>query len=203
MMNERDRMTTGNLRDLLPGGTLRLLTHFILHPEDKLHFRALQQRTGLGTGSLQRELARLMGLGLIVRTGEEGRVYYEPLWSHPSWKALRTLLREHADPADVLRDALRGVEGIKLAFLYGSTVRGDTRPDSDLDVFIVEEGMPLYAIGRATAEAQSLLDREIDLCSYTPAKLARNLERGSSFLEDALSGPKTWLIGSADLLPAL
>lgn len=194
-------MSTSNLQNLLPGGLLRLISHFILHPEDKLHFRALKQRTGLGTGSLQRELARLQGLGLISRTEQEGRVYFDPIWSHPSWKAFRTLLREHADPADILRDALGNVAGIKLAFLYGSTVRGDTRPDSDLDVFIVEEGMPLHAIGRATTEAQSLLDREIDLKCYTPAKLAQRLERGSSFLDDALSGPKTWLIGSEALLP--
>jgi predicted nucleotidyltransferase len=196
-------MSTNNLQNVLPGGMLRLVSHFILHPEDRLHFRALKQRTGLGTGSLQRELARLLSLGLLSRTEQDGRVFYEPVWSHPSWTAFRILLREHANPADVLRDALSGVAGIKLAFLYGSTVRGDTRPDSDLDVFIVEEGMPLRAIGRATSEAQSLLDREIDLRCYTPARLAQKLERGSSFLDDALSGPKTWLIGSEDLLPTV
>lgn len=187
---------------LIPGGMLRLVMYFVLHPEDRLHFRALKERLGLGTGALQRELARLERLGLIARTDEQGRVFYTPITEHPSWRAFRTLLREHADPMEVLREALGGVTGIKAAFVYGSTVRGDTRPDSDIDLFIVEEGMPLHEIGRATAEAQSLLDREIDLRCYTPSKLAKGLEQGSSFLDDALSGPKTWLIGSEDLLPA-
>jgi predicted nucleotidyltransferase len=187
---------------LIPGGMLRLVMYFVLHPEDRLHFRALKERLGLGTGALQRELARLERLGLIARTDEQGRVFYTPITEHPSWRAFRTLLREHADPMDVLRDALSGVTGIKAAFVYGSTVRGDTRPDSDIDLFIVEEGMPLHEIGRATTEAQSLLDREIDLRCYTPSKLAKGLEQGSSFLDDVLSGPKTWLIGSEDLLPA-
>lgn len=195
-------MANGTLGELLPRGTIRLLTHLVLHPEDALHFRALKQRTGLGTGSLQRELARLESLGLVSRTEQGGKVFYTALWDHPSWRAIRTLLREHADPVDVLRDALGSVQGIKLAFLYGSTVRGDTRPDSDLDVFIVEDGMPLESIGRATTEAQSLLDRIVDLRCYTPSKLVQRLERGSAFLTDVLSGPKTWLIGSADLLPA-
>lgn len=193
-------MTTGNLRDLLPGGMLRLVMHFILHPEDRLHFRALKQRTGLGTGSLQRELARLEGVGLLTRTDEGGRVYYTPHLTHPSWRAFRTLLKEHADPMDVLRDALSGVHGIKGAFVYGSTVRGDTRPDSDIDLFIIEEGMPLHEIGRATSEAQSLLDREIDLRSYTPLKLSQKMEKPSGYLRDVLSGPKVWIIGSDNLL---
>jgi predicted nucleotidyltransferase len=194
--------TTGTIRDLLPGGTLKLVMHLVLHPDDRLHFRALKQRTGLGTGSLQRELARLEGLGLIMRAAEGGKVFYEPLWERDSWRAFRTLLREHADPIEVVRDALIGVSGIKAAFVYGSTVRGDTRPDSDIDLFIVEEEMPLHEIGRAATEAESLLDRLIDISAHTPASLRQKLERGSGYLRDVLAGPKAWLIGSEDLLPA-
>jgi predicted nucleotidyltransferase len=86
--------------------------------------------------------------------------------------------------------------------VYGSTVRGDTRPDSDIDVFILEEDMPLHEIGRATSEAMSLLDREIDLRWYDQETLSRRLERGNGFLRRVLGGPKAWLIGSEDLLPA-
>jgi len=195
-------MRSVSLRDLFAGGTLRLLTHFVLHPEQRLHFRALKDRLGMGTGALQREIMRLEGLGLVWREARNGRVYYEVVADHPSWGAFRTLLREHADLTDVLRDALSGISGIKAAFVYGSTVRGDARPDSDIDIFIVEEGMALSEIGRVTAEAQSLLDRTIDLRSYTPEALSRKMQRGSGFLRRILGEPKAWLIGSEDLLPA-
>lgn len=192
----------GDLRELLAGGTFRVLLHFLLHPERRLHFRALQEQTGLGTGALQRELARFEALGLVTRTEEGGRVYYQPAADHPSWDAFRTLVRQHADPAEVVRAALRGVPGIQAAFVFGSTVRGTARDDSDVDVLIVEEGMPLAAIGRATSAAQSLLQRVIDIKRYTPASLAERLARGSRFLREALDGPKTWLMGSEDALAA-
>lgn len=196
-------MSEVTIGQLFTAGTLRLLMYFLLHPEDKLHFRALKERLGMGTGALQRELARLETLGLVFRLEEMGKVYYLPNLHHPSWTAFRILLREHADPMDVLRDALRDVPGIRLAFVYGSTVRGNARPDSDIDIFIVEEGMPLEQIGLAATEVESLLDRRLDLRCYTPALLTERMERGSGFLRDALSGPKAWLIGSENLLPTV
>jgi predicted nucleotidyltransferase len=193
-------MSAPRSQNLLPGSTFRLLTHFLLHPERKLHFRALREHTGLGTGSLQRELARLEGLGLIRRMDRGGKAYYAPVLEHPSWGAFRTLVREHGDPADVLREALSEVEGIKAAFIFGSSVRGTARRDSDIDVFILEEDVPLASLGRATLEAQGLLERPLDVKRYTPATLARKLRKGGGFLKDALSGPKTWVIGSEDAL---
>ena len=190
----------GDLRELLAGGTFRVLLHFLLHPERRLHFRGLQEQTGLGTGALQREMARFEALGLVTRAEESERVYYQPEADHPSWGAFRTLVRQHAEPAEVVKAALRDVPGIQAAFVFGSSVRGTARDDSDVDVLIVEEVMPLAAIGHATTAAQALLQRAIDIKRYTPASLADRLHRGSRFLLDVLEGPKTWLIGSEDAL---
>jgi len=159
-------MKMANLRELLSGGTVRLLTHFLVRPDQRLHLRALQERTGMGTGALQRELRRFEALGLVRRAEEGGKVYFDPVHGHPSWTALRTLLREHGDPVEIVREVLRDVPGIRAAFVFGSTVRG-ARGGSDVDVLIVEEGMPTAAIGRAMIEAESLLNRPLDVQRFT------------------------------------
>ncbi|HEX5726718.1 MAG TPA: nucleotidyltransferase domain-containing protein [Longimicrobiaceae bacterium] len=107
-----------------------------------------------------------------------------------------------ADPVEILRETLNEVAGVKAAFVFGSTVNGDIRPDSDIDLFIVEEGLPLEAIGRALLDAQRLLDRPLDVRRYTPAVLAKRLGRNEGFLREVLSGPKTWVVGSEDALTA-
>lgn len=195
-------MKMGNLRDLLSGGTVRLLTHFLVRPDQRLHLRALRERTGMGTGALQRELRRFEALGLVRRVEEGGKVYFDPVPGHPSWTAFRTLLREHGDPVEVVREVLRDVPGIRAAFVFGSTVRGGAREGSDVDVLIVEEGMPTAAIGRAMIDAESLLNRPLDVQRFTPPALAEKLRRGSTFLRDVVTGPKAWLIGSEDVLLA-
>ena len=176
-----------DLREILAGGTFRVLIHFLLHPDRRLHFRGLQEHTGLGTGALQRELARFEALGVVAREEQQGRVYYQAVADHPSWGAFRTLVRQHADPAEVVREALRDVPGIQAAFVFGSTVRGGARADSDVDVLIVEEGMPLAAIGRAyrrgfpTPERWRSADVEWGLRSRLgdPARLRRRRGDGA------------------------
>lgn len=193
-------MSTATLHHLLPRGTVRLLTWLMVHPEQSLHFRALKQCTGLGTGALQRELVRLEGMGLITREARDGRVYVQVVREHPSWAALRELLRGHADPVDVVRDAFADVDGVKAAFVFGSTARGDAHADSDIDLVVVGDGVPLEQIGRATLNAERLLERPLDVRRYTTAALARKRADPSPFLREVLSGPKAWIIGGEEAL---
>jgi predicted nucleotidyltransferase len=189
------------IETLLPSGTVRLVTHFLLDPDTCLHVRALHKRTGLGMGALQRELTRLESLGLVRRTEEARRVYYAMQHDHPSWKALWTLVREHANPADVLRVALRDVEGIQGAFVFGSFARGNARPDSDVDLLIIEEAIPSGALSRATLSVESLLAKPLDIKRYTADALASKFRAGRAFVRDVIEGPKAWVIGSDTLLP--
>jgi predicted nucleotidyltransferase len=152
-------------------------------------------------GALQRELARFESLGLIRRTEDGGRVHFIPLIERPSWTALRTLIREHAVPAEVLRVALHDVEGVRAAFIFGSIARGDARADSDIDLLVVEDGIAPGSLSRATLPAESLLGRPLDIKRYTPATLAAKLKAGGAFIRDVVTGPKAWIVGSQSALP--
>ena len=81
-----------------------------------------------------------------------------------------------ATVADVLREALGGLDGIRAAFVFGSMVRGDTRPDSDVDVLVVDEEVSREVMGGALLEAESLLGREVGVKRYTPDALARKAD---------------------------
>jgi predicted nucleotidyltransferase len=196
-------MMTESPSALFPASTLRLVTHFLLHPEHRLHFRALQRHTELSVHSLQREVARLESLGLIRREVEGRNVFFVPVGDHPSWDALRTLVREHAHPAEVLRDALRDIAGIEAAFVFGSFARENPRPDSDVDLFVVSDDAAQRTLGEALLEAQVLLGRAVDMKRYTPSKLARRFRDNTAFVRDVLAGPKEWLVGDARSLEAM
>jgi predicted nucleotidyltransferase len=185
---------------LASGALARLVIDFAVHPEDASHGREIQRRTGLTPRSLQTELARLESLGVVRRRTDGRLVRYELDEGNPRWGALRSLVRELADPVDVVRNALADVPGIEVAFVFGSFARGDTREDSDVDVFIVDDGIPERQLARRTIDAEILLGREVNVVQMTRDELASRIDSRSSFIRSVFGRPKVWLMGSeADL----
>ncbi|MGV2103932.1 nucleotidyltransferase domain-containing protein [Rhizobium sp. 21-4511-3d] len=58
---------------------------------------------------------------------------------------------------------------VELAFLYGSVVRGDDRPDSDIDLVIVG-GLDVFDLATAIETIRNAISWEIDLTLYTPSE---------------------------------
>ena len=192
---------SGGLGGLLASPAFaRLVLHFALHEDEPEHVRSLQRHCGLSMSSLNRELRRLEERGLVERTERAGRVMYRAEEDHPGWKALRRLIRVFADPAEVVEAAIAGVDGIRAAFVFGSTARGDARDDSDIDVLVIGDLGPDSRLGHHAAEASMLLDRDVEIRTYTPEKLARQMAAGNAVLRRILEGPKRWIIGDDAVL---
>jgi predicted nucleotidyltransferase len=181
----------------------RLVLHFALHGHELSHVRGLQRRTGLSMSSLNRELRRLESRGLLERMDDGGRALYRAAENRPAWKTLRQLVRDFADPAEVVEEAIAGIEGIDAAFVFGSFARGDAGEHSDVDVLVVGDVEQDSALGRQAAEASVLLGRPVEVRAYTRDRLQRQLESGNAVLGRIFAGPKRWIVGDEDRLQAM
>lgn len=178
----------------------RLLAHFVARPESRLHVRALQRDTGIGKRSLQKELHRLVAMGLVRREHEGRRVVYVRAGYTAEWRAIERLVSAYGIPL-LLRAALAGVPGVEAAFIFGSLARGDARPDSDVDLLVYGNDIPQGAVSSALADAYFVLGRSVDLKLFDRKEFASWNDSRVSFLPDALAGPKVWLVGSEFVLP--
>lgn len=188
--------------------TARLIQYFVVHPENSVHGRHLQRVLGLGSASVQRDLERLVGIGALERTRDGRLVQFRPAPAAKVWEALRILVREGADAPDIIRDALSDVSGIDAAFVFGSTARGTARPDSDIDVFVVESPtLDRRALNAQLVYAGVALNRQVNTVRYSPLALAERLgdaqHTAHRFARELLEGPKRWVSGSADVLGPL
>jgi predicted nucleotidyltransferase len=102
--------------------------------------RELARRAGVSQPTTRDVLASLerQGLLLVVRALKRDSYRLNP--DHVLVPLVRDLFdRERAVTADAqksITELVRGVPGVRKAYLFGSAARGDMRPDSDIDIAI-------------------------------------------------------------------
>ncbi len=77
---------------LFPKVRAEVLRLLFADPATELHLRELTRRTGLALGTVQVELAKLVGAGLLVAERDGNRRYFRAETGHPAFGALQQLV---------------------------------------------------------------------------------------------------------------
>jgi uncharacterized protein len=200
----RARKARDPLAQLLASGALRsVVLYFLTHREDAPTVRGLARATGLGPGSLGREINRLFNLGLLDRRGDAREVRLALRRREPVWAALESLARAATAPVDLLRAALADLPGVSDAFVFGSFARGDAHAGSDVDLCVV--GTPdERALARRTIDAGVLLGRDVNVVLLDPDAWERRRASARPFDRELTAGPRAWVIrGRRPVRPGL
>jgi predicted nucleotidyltransferase len=189
---------TGLLRVLLPRARRAILTELFVRPDERLHLRELERRTGLNAKGLMRELHSLTDAGILTARRSGNRVYYQANPDCPIFAELRALVQKTADLAGVLKRALEPLaDRITLAYIYGSHATGEAGPHSDIDLMLVGE-LALSDIASPVAEVERELSREISPTLYAPEEYRRRARDEDGFVAKVHRGVKIILMGDAD-----
>lgn len=166
------------------------------------HLRELVRQSQLALGTVQAEVRRLAAAELILARRDGNRLYYRANPAHPVFPELQGLARKTTGLREPLAAALAGLDGIDLAFVFGSQAGGTAGADSDIDLLVVGSvGLRVLAPRlRPPAEA---LGREINPHVLSARTLAARARSGDAFVAGVLAGPKLWIRGGADDLGAL
>ncbi len=113
-------------------------------PARAFHVNELMRLTGLGSASVQREIARLFDAGLVTdeRIGNVRRVQANP--SSPVFAELTSLVQKTLGVLPTIAEALLPLaDRIEFAAVYGSIAKRSEHADSDVDVMIVSDSLCL------------------------------------------------------------
>jgi predicted nucleotidyltransferase len=182
---------------LLPRTRRAVLALLFARPDEAFYQREIVRATGGGKGSVERELGALAAAGVILREKRGNLVYYRANRDCPIYPELHGLMVKTAGIADVVREALNQVEGIRLAFIFGSMAKGAGDSKSDVDVLIVGDGS-FADISAALLPAQDRLGREITPTVYSAEEFQQRVAEKHHFLMRVLKEPKIMLIGTPD-----
>jgi len=157
------------------------------HADESFYLRQIVRLTGIGLGPIQRELKQLTDSRILRRTEKRNQVHYQAnakLPIFPELKKLATLFNADMNPPQpsdmprisVPQDKISSFclrHHIRKLSLFGSVLRDDFRPDSDVDVLVeFEPGyVPGFEIVAMEKELSEILGRKVDL--RTPKDLSK------------------------------
>lgn len=176
---------------LLPllGGTRLAILSLLFSDEDRgYHLREIVRELGIGHGAAQRELSRLTEEGFLERSKSGNRVCYRADRGSPLFAELRALLMKSkattnpytskanmklpADSSGAVAEICASYHVSRL-LVFGSSLRGEDTPGSDLDLLVEFEHGHTPGLGFFTLEDElsQALGRKVDL--NTPGFLSR------------------------------
>lgn len=167
----------------------------------ELHLRELVRQSGLSLKTVQDEFAKLTAADLVTSRRDGNRRYYRANASHPLFPDLQQIVLKTSGLRDVLADALRGLKGVDVAFVFGSLASGPGKAASDVDLMVIGE-TGLRALAPRLRKASEQLGREINPIAMTAAEYAKE-RKTHPLLLDIETKEKLFVKGGPDELERL
>lgn len=175
----------------------RVLALFYNHPDSDFHTNEVIRLTESGTGAVQRELATLTAIGLILVKDVGNQKRYQVNQSAPIYSELHGIVTKTFGLADRLRQALQPlVPSIDIAFIFGSVAKHEDTARSDIDLMLIGKNISYAEIYPLLEQAEQQLGRKINPTCYDLTDWQRKSRSENHFIKKITQQEKIFLIGS-------
>ena len=175
----------------------RVLGLLFGNPSRSFYSNEIVRLSGVGIGTVHRELARLLASGLVTAGLIGNQKHYQANRAAPVFDELRGLALKTFGVADVLRTALAPLASrIRVAFVHGPVAAGTDTAASDVDVMVLSDYLAYGEVIAALAPAEHSLGRGVNPSIYGRVEFLRRVSEEGGFLGRAMEGPRILLIGS-------
>lgn len=184
------------LLDLRSHARRKLLVYYFTNPTARQHLRDLAKRLKIDPSNLSKELVRLEREGLFRSEVSGRQKYFQLNREYPLLEELRSIVAKTIGVGPLLGKALKRIEGVEEAYLYGSFARNQEDADSDIDVLVI--GKPNNeALAESVQKLERQLGREINYTVLTRKELESRREHKDAFLESVWHSKRALIIGAA------
>jgi len=179
------------------GSRLRrdLLAYYFTNPHASLYLRELARRLDADPANLARELARLEAAGLFVSERRGKQKYFRLNRGYPLFDEVRSIVSKTVGMAERLRTALKEVDGVEEAYLFGSFARNQQDAASDIDLLVVGEPR-LEDLENAMRRLERQFHRDINYTVLSRREFRSRKARKHPFLSEVAEGKHIDLVGA-------
>ncbi len=172
----------------------KILQLFFSDLTKKYYLRELERILNISVGNIRRELLSLEKYGIFKHKKMGKQVYYSVNQQSPIFKEFKKIIAKTIGAEALIKNALKNIKDIKVAFIFGSFAKGEEDALSDIDLMIIgqpDEDMLIAKISKL----ENQLSREINYHIFAPINWQKRIKKKNSFLKNILFQAKIFLIG--------
>jgi len=166
---------------------VKLLSTFLLHPEEEYFIRELTRLLHEQINSIRRELENLRRIGLVRARHRNRKKYYHVDPDFPLFSELRGIFTKEIQAESPIVASLKKLPGIRLILLAGTFVGSESK----VDLFIVGD------LKKEMLEALLLQDpslKNVKYSIFSEGDFLYRLSLKDRFVTEILSDPRHLLI---------
>ena len=167
---------------------------YFTNPDSEFYLRELERMLSTPVSMIRKELLRLEKEGIFISHKEGNLAYYYVNKNYPLFSELKSIVSKTIGVQGVLTEVLQKINGIEIAFIYGSYAKGSEKADSDIDLCIIGN-INEDSLVRRINELEKSIKREINYTLYMEKEFTEKRRKKDSFILDLISNPKIILIG--------
>jgi hypothetical protein len=166
-------------------------------PERSFYANEVVRLAGVGTGSVQRELARLSDAGLLTITRIGNQKHYQANSDSPIFSELQSIVLKTFGAIDQLRQAIGQLPGeISLAMIYGQGAQGIQQKTHDISLLLVSDNLDYPELVSRLTDVENRIGRTVNALLLTQQEFETlQADRHESIIS-ILGQPRVMLAGS-------
>ncbi|MFH0772022.1 MAG: nucleotidyltransferase domain-containing protein [Candidatus Omnitrophota bacterium] len=191
------------LKRLLGSRTrINILKLFVFNVGKEFYTREIERLIEEPFDPMRRELIRLESVGLLKSRVSGRQRYYSINREHLLFPEFKSIILKTAGFGDALKGAIKDIDDIAVAFIYGSYAKNTEDIDSDVDLFVIGSisSKDLQAV---VSDIESRARREINPAVYSIKELKEKFKARNHFILSVIEGAKIFLKGDEDGLREL
>jgi len=167
---------------------------YFTNPESRYYLRELERLLDIPVSMIRKELIQLEKEAVFASSKKGNLVYYSLNKAYPLFEELKSIVFKTIGIHALIEDALRKIDGINAAFIYGSFAKSDENAMSDIDLLVIGKPDEDKLI-RQMNSIEKAIKREVNYTLYAKEEFKKRKREKDSFILDLLANKRILLIG--------
>jgi predicted nucleotidyltransferase len=164
----------------------KVLSYFLLNPEEGMYMNEMARKFAINRGNLARKLTEWTKEGILLKSKRGNLSLYKINKRYYLLEEMKRIVQKKFGLEKRLADVLKKIEGLKMAFIFGSYAKDKLGPESDVDLLLVGSHNSLKAQEPMT-KLQKEFNREINVVDMTESEFQERKGK-DEFLKNIFAG---------------